>query len=337
VAENVAVETTTLGRTGLIVTPVGLGLAALGRPAYINLGRDQDLGSRRSISDMAARCRTVLDAAYAAGVRYFDGARSYGYAERFLATWLRDRSLAPGSVTIGSKWGYTYVADWRLEADVHEVKDHSLAALERQYAETRELLGESLGLYQIHSATIDIGVLQNGSVLAALAAIADTGIAIGLSLSGPRQADALRVALEVEIDGINPFSCVQATLNPLEPSAGEALRDAHAEHWGVIAKEVLANGRLAPHDGEGLSGIKRAIVDGVAHRYDAAVDALAFSWVLSHEFVDVALSGAVTTGQLESNLTSLELELATEELDALTGLAEGPEEYWATRKGLSWG
>jgi hypothetical protein len=49
VADNVGVQTTTLGRTGLAVTPVGLGLAALGRPAYINLGRDRHLILVRSV------------------------------------------------------------------------------------------------------------------------------------------------------------------------------------------------------------------------------------------------------------------------------------------------
>ncbi|MEO6207037.1 MAG: aldo/keto reductase, partial [Candidatus Limnocylindrales bacterium] len=35
------------GATGLDVTPIGLGLAALGRPGYINAGRDRDLGTER--------------------------------------------------------------------------------------------------------------------------------------------------------------------------------------------------------------------------------------------------------------------------------------------------
>lgn len=32
-----------LGKSGLRVTPIGLGLAALGRPGYINLGHADDL------------------------------------------------------------------------------------------------------------------------------------------------------------------------------------------------------------------------------------------------------------------------------------------------------
>ena len=101
-----ALPTRTLGRSGLEVTRLGLGLAAVGRPAYINLGRDDDLGSDRSVEALERRAHDLLDAAYAAGVRYFDAARSYGRAEAFLASWLDDSR--PAGVTVGSKWGYAY-------------------------------------------------------------------------------------------------------------------------------------------------------------------------------------------------------------------------------------
>ncbi|HZY87152.1 MAG TPA: aldo/keto reductase, partial [Gemmataceae bacterium] len=115
-----------LGRTGLVVSPVGLGLAALGRPGYINLGHADDLAHDYDVAAMEARAHAVLDAAWAAGVRYFDAARSYGNAERFLSTWLAARGIAPAAVTVGSKWGYTYTAGWKVEAEKHEIKDHSL-------------------------------------------------------------------------------------------------------------------------------------------------------------------------------------------------------------------
>jgi aryl-alcohol dehydrogenase-like predicted oxidoreductase len=330
------VHTTTLGRTGLPVTPVGLGLAALGRPAYINLRRDRDIGSRRSVDDMERRCHSVLDAAYRSGIRYFDAARSYGYAERFLASWLEGRAIQPGHVTVGSKWGYTYVGEWRLDAPVHEVKDHSLPALKRQYAESNSLLGAHLSLYQIHSATLDSRVLDDRAVLTELASMRDGGPAIGLSLSGPGQKDTLRRALAVAVDGVNPFSCVQATFNILEPSAGRALADAHAAGWGVIVKEALANGRLtSPPDREG-SPDAHAVLDEVAQRRGLAFDALAVSWVLSHDFVDVALSGAVTTDQLYSNIAGLDVTLSGEELAALSSAAETPEAYWEHRRALAW-
>src|SRR5271165_5836377 len=144
----------TLGDTELEVTPIGLGLAALGRPGYINLGHASDLAGHTSVTEMEHAAHEVLDAAYESGVRYFDAARSYGRAEAFLASWLEQRGFGPDDVTVGSKWGYTYTANWRVDAEVNEVKDLSAAKLRRQLDESQELLGNHLRLYQIHSATV---------------------------------------------------------------------------------------------------------------------------------------------------------------------------------------
>jgi aryl-alcohol dehydrogenase-like predicted oxidoreductase len=326
------VPTRPLGSTGLLASPVGLGLAALGRPAYIDLGRDADLGADRGVEALERRCHEVLDAAFAAGVRYLDAARSYGRSEAFLASWLRARGLDPGEVTVGSKWGYTYVGDWRMDADVHEVKDHSLAALTRQAGETRDLLGGHLDLYQVHSATLDSGVLEDRAVLDELARLRDDGVVVGLSSSGPGQAATIRRALEVTAGGAAPFACVQATWNLLEPSAGPALAEARAAGWGVIVKEAVANGRLTPHgDGPATAALGR-----VAARHGVGVDAVALAAVLANPWVDVVLSGAVSAGQLEANLAALRVELGQDELEELAALAEPPERYWDARAALSW-
>jgi aryl-alcohol dehydrogenase-like predicted oxidoreductase len=321
-----------LGSTGLEVTPVGLGLAALGRPAYIDLGRGADLGADRGVEALERRCHQVLDAAFGAGVRYLDAARSYGRAEAFLASWLRERGLRPDEVTVGSKWGYTYVGDWRMDAEVHEVKDHSLAALTRQLGQTRDLLGGHLDLYQVHSATLDSGVLEDRAVLDELVRLRDHGVVVGLSSSGPGQAATIRRALEVTAGGVAPFACVQATWNLLEPSAGPALAEARAAGWGVIVKEAVANGRLTPH-GDGPAA---AVLGRVAARHGVGVDAVALAAVLANPWADVVLSGAVTPGQLEANLAAVGVDLAPDELEELAGLAEPPERYWQERAALAW-
>jgi len=321
-----------LGSTGLTVTVLGLGLAALGRPAYIDLGRHEDLGVDRSTGRMERRAHAVLDAAYAAGVRYVDAARSYGRAEAFLASWLEARGLAPGSVTVGSKWGYRYVGDWRMDATVNEVKDHSLAAFEQQRSESFALLDGHLRLYQIHSATLESGVLDDRAVLGALAELGSQGTVVGLSVSGPRQPEVVRRALEVEVDGTNPFGCVQATWNVLEPSVGPALAEAAGAGWGVLVKEAVANGRLTAHG----PGPVRAPLDRVAQRRGASADQVALAAVLDQPFVSAVLSGAVTPAQLESNLGARELDLDDEDRAELGALAEDPEAYWGTRTALPW-
>lgn len=133
---------------------LGLGLAAVGRPAYINLGRDEDLGADRS----------------------------------------------------------------------------------------RALLGDRLSLYQIHSATLESGVLEDAEVLALLAELRASGVAVGLSTTGPAQAATIDRALELDA-----FDAVQSTWNLLKRSAGPALARAHAAGLQVVVKEGVANGRLTVH------------------------------------------------------------------------------------------
>ena len=321
-----------LGATGLQVSPVGLGLAALGRPAYIDLGRDADLGADRSVEALERRCHQVLDAAWSSGVRYLDAARSYGRSEAFLGSWLRSRRLDPSEVTVGSKWGYTYVGDWRMDADTHEVKDHSLAALTRQAAESKALLGDHLDLYQVHSATLDSGILEDRSVLDELTRLRGQGVVIGLSSSGPAQADTIRRALEITTAGAAPFACVQATWNLLEPSAGPALAEAGAAGWGVIIKEAVANGRLTPHGRDPST----EVLARVASRHGVGVDAVALAAVLANPWVSVVLSGAVTPAQLESNLAARQVDLDAADLEQLATLAEPPERYWKERAALTW-
>lgn len=322
---------TEIATAGAGAARIGLGLAAVGRPAYINLGRDRDLPAERPVEVMRQRSQELLDAAYAAGVRYLDAARSYGRAEEFLADWLRDRQDAAPDVVVGSKWGYTYVADWRTDAATHEVKDHAVATFERQRALTDALLGDRLDLYQIHSVTPDSPALTDRELHTRLAALAAEGVTVGISTSGPRQADAIRAALAVEVDGRPLFRTVQSTYNLLEPSAGAALAEAHAAGRAVIVKEAVANGRLT----EAAERLPEALRQ-VAEELGATPDAVALAAVLHRPWVTVVLSGAATTAQLRSNLAAADLRLDEPRLARLERLAEAPENYWHHRSELPW-
>ena len=312
-----------LGRSGIATSAIALGLAALGRPGYLNLGHGQDF-DERSVEALAARTHLVLDAAYQAGVRHFDAARSYGRAEEFLGSWLRSRSVAPAAVTISSKWGYTYTAGWRVDADPPEVKDLTASTFRRQIEETREQLGKYLSLYQIHSATLSGGVLDDREVRGDLDTLRSTGTAVGVSVTGPEQAATIERVLQT-----GGFDSVQATWNLLERSAGRALQSAHEAGIGVIVKEALANGRLSPRGATG--SLRRA-----AAALGVSEDVLAMAAVLAQPWVDTVLSGASTAGQLESNLAAFTVswnESLDEELAALT---EPPDRYWKTRSKLPW-
>ncbi len=302
-----------------------MGLAAVGRPAYITLGRDLDLGDRRSRADLEARAHAVLDAAWEGGVSYVDAARSYGAAEDFLASWLALRDPADDLPVIGSKWGYTYTGQWDMTAPVHERKDLSASTFRRQLAETRERLGDHLALYQIHSATIESGVLDDSALLADLAALGATGVAIGVTVTGPRQAETIDRALEVGI-----FDAVQATWNLIERSAEQALMRAHKAGLFVIVKEAMANGRLA------APAVDPALL-AYARERGVGPDAVAIAAAVIQPWSDVVLSGAVSPDMFAANRRALELlgdgdDPAVE----LAQLRTQPDVYWHQRSLLPW-
>ncbi|WP_033282208.1 aldo/keto reductase [Streptomyces sp. NRRL F-525] len=307
---------------------IGLGLAAVGRPGYINLGREKDLGEHRTVEALRTRTHELLDAAYAQGVRYFDAARSCGRSEEFLADWLNSHPDLD-DIVVGSKWGYTYTADWSADAETHEVKDHSVQTYDRQRAETANLLGDRLDLYQIHSVTPDSPALTDKELHAKLAELAATGVTIGFSTSGPAQADAIRAALAVTVDGEPLFRIVQSTYNALETSAGPALAEAHDAGLAVIVKEGMANGRLAePYAPDALKA--------VAEETSLGTDAIALALILREPWAGVALSGAATAGQLASNLHAAVVDLDDDQLARLGALAEDPHAYWEKRGQLPW-
>ena len=326
-----------LGSTGLRVTALGLGMAALGRPGYITLNHAADLQGDYAVDAMQARSHTMLEHAWRAGIRYFDAARSYGRAEEFLGSWLASRTFDPADrPVVGSKWGYAYTADWQVHAETHEVKDHTLPLLQKQWQESQCLLSDHLNLYQIHSATLESGVLKRTEVLTELAEIKARGTAIGLSLSGANQAEVLEVALTVTVDGKKLFDTVQATWNLLEPSCGAMLQVAHQAGLGIIVKEAVANGRLTARNTEANFAPKMAQLRAIAKRHATTIDAIALAAVLAQPWADIVLSGATTLNQLHANLGALPIKLTDSDRDTLHSLAESPQSYWSTRSGLAW-
>lgn len=305
---------------------LGLGLAAIGRPAYINEGRAAELPADRSVEQMRDATWNVLDAAYAAGIRWVDAARSYGRAEEFLGGWLTARS--PDGVTVSSKWGYTYVGRWETDAPLHEVKEHSLDRYRAQYDESRALLDGHLSVYQVHSLTEESPLFREARLQEALAEAVADGVRVGFSTSGPGQADTIRRAMSLEVAGQPLFSTVQSTWNVLETSAEDALREANDAGLHVLLKEVLANGRLATRP--------PVTVRDIASREHVGPDAVALSAALSRPWADTVLLGAVSPAQLENNLAATGVTLAKDDLEALADLAVQPRDYWAERSALPW-
>lgn len=331
---------------------MGLGMAALGRPGYINLDRASIFGSDdRTVDKMQTQANQVMDRLFKETSAndnsttrtrkpWLDCARSYGLSEKFVGEYLRNHNVDPKSVYVSSKWGYTYVADFKVSlapGAKHEVKDHSTENFLKQVEETEELLGDYLDLYQIHSATFDSGILTDKRAHEALAECRNTrNWAIGLSVSGPEQGDILREAMKIRVSDrdhsqVPLFDSVQCTYNVLEQAPGEALLEAHEAGIDIIIKEGLANGRA----------LRSPAMAKYSSKLDCEPDQLALACILAQPFCPRVLSGAVTADQLSSNLQA---EVIAEKLRGDTSLLReimesscmNSDAYWSDRAALAW-
>lgn len=318
---------------------LGLGMAALGRPGYINLNRSVILGSERDVDTFQKQANVVMDKLFQLSsddnMAWLDCARSYGLSEKFVGEYLRSKNIKSENVYVSSKWGYTYVADWKVslaEGEPHEVKDHSVDNFLKQVKETAEFLGEYIDLYQVHSATFESGILSDPKAHEALRQCRkERGWALGLSVSGPDQNDVIRQAMKLEENGERLFDSVQCTYNVLEQRPADALQEAHDAGLDIIIKEGLANGRV----------LKNESILKYAKQLGCEPDSLALGCILAQPFEPRVLSGAVTADQLESNFNALQVskklkdnpELLKEIMNACVTKSE---EYWSERSALAW-
>lgn len=317
---------------------LGLGTAALGRPGYVTLHHASDLSGDYDPSAMESHAHAVLDAAFGAGVRYFDAARSYGRAEEFVASWLKQRRIDPGQVTVASKWGYTYTAGWQTSAAQHEVKNHSLETFTRQLAESTERLDGHLSLYQIHSVTAESKTLEDDALIDAIARSREKGIRAGLTVSGPGQDIAIRKSVEVRRDGRRVFDSVQATWNLFERGAEPALSEAHDAGMKVVVKEALANGRLTNGNRESGTALSPLVsrIRKIAEDWGTTIEMLGLAAALARPWADFVLSGAATVAQIQQNVAAVGFTYDGELDSLLRGLSISSTEYWRARGTFSW-
>lgn len=191
------------GRTGLAVSPLGLGTGEIGDPA---------------LDDREAEA--LLRAAVDAGVTLLDTARSYGRSEerigRFVAP-VRDR------VVLSTKVGYGVdgVPDWTGEC-VRLGIERALGVMAT----------DRIDIVHLHSCPID--VLARGDVVTALVDARRAGKVRCAAYSGDNEA--LVWAAES-----GQFDSLQLSWNLCDQRAAEVIERVRAGGLGVIAKRPLAN------------------------------------------------------------------------------------------------
>jgi aryl-alcohol dehydrogenase-like predicted oxidoreductase len=192
-----------LGRSGLSVSPVGLGAGPLG-----------DL----ALSDKEADA--VVHAALDLGVTFFDTARSYVASEDRLGRALGARRAG---VVLATKGGYGAAAhDWTGDAIRLGIDD----ALGR-------LRTDVIDVFFLHSCPL--GTLQRDDLAAELARAKDAGKVRAAGYSGDGE------ALLWAIDS-GRFDVVECSVSPFDQAAlADAVPRASERGVGVVAKRALGN------------------------------------------------------------------------------------------------
>ena len=310
---------------------IGLGTAAIGRPLYINI-KEQNVSSGFDRDKFIADGKLLLTQAYIKGLRYFDTAPGYGIAEQIVLEWIKENK--PEGISVSTKWGYTYVANFDPSAQLHEVKEHSLAKLNEQWSFSEQLL-PFLNIYQIHSATLESGVLENEKVLRRLSELKEKyQIEIGLSTSGANQNEIIQKALNISIDGKSLFDSFQVTYNVFDQNLFTILDELKGKK--IIIKEALANGRIFPNDRFDDYQDRYSVLSELASKYEVGIDAIALRFCEDTIKPYSVLSGAYEEEHLIANLKALHFELSAEDLCKVKELAVSPEDYWQERKQLEW-
>lgn len=311
---------------------LGLGTAALGRPQYINVR--QEVASISNLEVFKKESFSVLEKAYQSGVRYFDTAPGYGLAEQLLIDWLATKN--DETIKVATKWGYTYTANFDPKAKVHEVKEHSLEKLKEQWQTSKQLL-PYLKVYQIHSATLETGVLDHADVLNYLAHLKKThNIKIGLSTTGTNQVEVIKKALDVKVNGDYLFDVFQVTYNLLDQSLKSVFKLLQEKNKAIVIKEALANGRVFRNNKYPGYNNMYKVLERLAEAYNVGVDAICLKYVAQTIPESMVLSGASNAVQIEQNLKLKDVALSHSEIELLSSFKVDVAQYWAERKALPW-
>lgn len=309
---------------------IGLGMAAIGRPQYINLKNTTNTVNPFDINSFKETAKKLLTTAYNSGIRHFDTAPGYGIAEEILAEWLNENNNEDESIFLSTKWGYTYVANFDPNAKIHEVKEHSLEKLNEQWVKSSKLF-KNIGIYQIHSATLDSGVLENESVIERLFELKnEQHIEIGLSSTGDNQKEIILKALKIQRNNQDLFDSFQLTYNLFDQSILDIKEQLESKK--IIVKEALANGRIL----QDSFNTNFDYLNELATKYKVGIDAIALRFVIDSLEPFSVLSGATEVSHIKENLKAMHFSLTKEEIEILKTTRQPVEEYWQNRKKLIW-
>jgi aryl-alcohol dehydrogenase-like predicted oxidoreductase len=314
-------DTVTLGRTGLQVSPVAFGTWQLGG----------DWGSFDEGEAIAA-----IRQARRLGVNIFDTAQGYGFgaSERMLGEALRDEIE-------GEREGLVIATKGGLRMDDREglVRDSSPAWIKRGVTESLQALGtDYIDIYQVHWPDPQTPFAETAR---ALGELVQAGRIRHVGVSN------FNAAQMAEFSTTTPVETLQPPYHLFRREIEEEILPYSAEHEiGVLAYGPLAHGLLtgamdehtefAGDDWRSASPmftgepfrqnlrIVAALQRYATERLNCSVAQLAVAWTLANPAVDVAIVGARSSRHIAEGIAAADIRLDPadlEQIDAITAEA----------------
>lgn len=309
-----------LGKSGLVVSEIGLGCNNLGRPGTATLTQEDT--------------DAVVHAAIDAGVTLFDTADMYGaepgLSETRLGAALRGRR---DEVVVATKFGMDAGTANGLDFGARGSRRYIMQAVE---ASLTRLQTDHIDLYQFHTPDPGTPIEET---LAALDTLVQQGKVRYLGHSnraGWQIAEAEFVAREL---GVERFISAQNHYNLLDRRAElEVLPASRAYGLGVLPYFPLANGLLTGKYSEGVAPEGSRLTHS-RKEYLANADfeqlrafgafardrglseiSMAFAWLLAQASVASVIAGATRPEQIRENATAGAARLSAEDLAELDAL-----------------
>lgn len=230
-----------LGRTGLIVPPVGLGTVKIGRNRDVKYPEAFDLPDDE---DVAA----LLDAALDEGVVLWDTAPAYGRSEERLGAFVASRRER---IVLCTKAGEEYGPG----GSTHDFSaDAIVASTERSL---RRLRTDHIDVLLLHSDGRDRQILDETDALEGLARVRDRGWVRAVGLSA-KTADGIDRACD-------DLDVVMAPCGAGAVETRAALERARDRGMGVLGIKVFGQGHAVDGPEAVESALAAALVDGPAH------------------------------------------------------------------------
>jgi len=324
-----AMDSRTLGRSGLKVSPLCMGTMQFGWSVM-----DENESQR------------ILSATYEAGIYFLDTADIYsnwvagnpgGVSEEIIGRWWRQAGLPRDRLVIATKVRGR-MGDHPNTQGLSRA--HIMGAVE---ASLRRLQTDYIDLYQTHWPDEATPIEET---LRALDDLVKQGKVRYLGASNYAAWELMQALWASDREGLARFDSLQPHYNLLHRAEFERELRAVCRTYGigVIPYSPLAGGFLtgkyrrdkALPDSRRAKNLAHAmteknfalldVMDEIAAAHSATVSQVALAWMLADPLITSPIIGATSIPQLEENLGALDLRLEAEEKDRLEKLTVWQEE-----------